>query len=50
MKTYKIQYYIIRGCVRSIEVSALDYKSAKVEFERLTGISKANILRVIKIK
>ncbi len=50
MKTYKIQYYIIRGCIRSIEVSALDYNSAKVEFERLTGISKSNILRIIKIK
>lgn len=50
MRTYVVNYYIIRGCLRSLEVTAVNYNSAKSEFERLTGISRKNIIKILFIK
>lgn len=47
MKSWKILYTIIPPFMRSTTVTAIDYQSSKVEFERLTGVSKSNVLKSI---
>lgn len=46
MKTYLIYYYIIPGCLRTLELSGNNYSEIKSEFQKRTGINKQNILKI----
>lgn len=50
MTSYLVKFFIIRGCHRTLEVSALTILDAKKEFERRTGIPQWAVLKVTKIK
>lgn len=49
MKTFKIYYFIVLGILRSKEVNAWDYRDSAKEFERITSISKNNIIKRIQL-
>lgn len=47
MKTFKIKYFIIPKCLRTVEKTASNYNNCRKEFLKSSGLRKENILKIV---